>query len=471
MLDYGDSLKHNSLYYGDCLDWMRRWRDESVDLIYLDPPFNSNTTYSILFGARSVNQAQYRAFKDTWYWDTAAVNRYSAFKAAIGRPAHKAIVGLQNILGDCGMLAYLTYMAERLEEMRRILKSTGSIYLHCDPTASHYLKIIMDAIFGKTSFRNEIVWGYEKPRSSKLQFRKNHDIILFYSGSRKWTFNPQRVPLMDGTFELLKPFKRPDGTIWRPKEPGKQASDWWYDIPSFATRMTAKERLGYPTQKPLALLERIIKASSNEGDVVLDPFCGCGTTIEAADRLKRKWAGIDISSIAIDLIRERRMKDQTIPVSGIPTDIASAKKLAKESPFQFESWAVTRLAGFIPNTKQVADSGVDGRGTLYDQPDEWDSTLALAQVKGGKFTLSALRDFISVVSRANAAIGYFITLEKVTSTNARVLAAEMGNIAIGNSTYPRLNLWSIEDYYNNRPCLLPPMADPYTGQLFKPSLF
>ncbi len=461
----------NRLYYGDCLDWMRRWQDECVDLIYLDPPFNSNAAYSILFGTRSVSQAQDRAFKDTWYWDAAAVNRYKEFKAAIGRPAHKAIVGLQEILGDCGMLAYLTYMAERLEEMRRILKPMGSIYFHCDPTASHYLKIIMDAIFGNTNFRNEIVWGYERPYSGTLQFRKNHDTILFYSKSRKWIFNPQRVPLMDGTFELPKPFKRPDGTIWRPQGPGKEAADWWYDIPSFATLMTAKERLGYPTQKPLALLERIIKASSNEGDIVLDPFCGTGTTIEAADRLKRKWAGIDIRPTAIDLIRERRMKDQTIPVSGIPTDIVSAKKLAKESPFEFEAWAITRLAGFVPNTKQVADGGVDGRGVLFDQPDDWDSKLALTQVKGGKFTLNALRNFIGVINRANAAIGCFITLETVTSTSAHALVAEMGNITIGNNTYPRLNLWSIEDYYDDRPCPLPPMTDPYTGQPLKPTQF
>ena len=325
----GNQLQPNSLYYGDCLDWMRKWDADCVDLIYLDPPFNSNANYSILFGTKGAGKAQYQAFKDTWYWDKAAAVRYNGFRDAVGRPAHKAIVGLWHILGESGMLAYLTYMAERLEEMRRILKPTGSIYLHCDPTASHYLKIVMDAVF-ENRIRNEIIWAYTGPGSPKMrQFNRKHDVIFWYSNSDSWVFNVDdvRIPhkqlntnragAMIG--DALTPEMR-DKYLQR----GKVPETWWPDF-SPVGRLK-NERLGYPTQKPLSLLERIIKASSNEGDIVLDPFCGCGTAMKAADRLKRKWAGVDISSFAIDMIRERRMQDLTIPVHGIPADFVSAQK-------------------------------------------------------------------------------------------------------------------------------------------------
>ena len=203
---------------------------------------------------------------------------------------------------------------------------------------------------------------------------------------------------------------------------------------------------------------------------MLDPFCGCGTAVEAARRLNRRWAGVDISSFAIDLVR-KRLKDESIPVKGIPADLASAQKLAREKPFEFESWAVTRLPGFAPNTKQVADGGVDGRGMLFDQPDDWESRLALAQVKGGKFSAGALRDFIGVVKTGEAAIGRFITLKPVGSSDARSRAAELGTIAVRGQSYRRLLLWSIDDYFNNRPCPLPPMTNPYTGKLMQQGLF
>ena len=337
-------MKPNSLYYGDCLDWMRKWNDECVDLIYLDPPFNSSANYNILFGTAGDGKAQYRAFNDTWHWDAAAVRRYDRFKRASARPAHKAVVGLWHMLGECGMLAYLTYMAERLEEMRRILKPTGSIYLHCDPTASHALKLLMDAIFGRKNFRNEIVWKYGLGGSSKRYFSRKHDTLLYYSKSKNYYFDK---PLEDATSARMRGQKKGMSDVWQ--------------IPSLNNM--AKERTGYPTQKPLALLERIIKASSNEGDLVLDPFCGCGTAMAAARGLNRRYVGIDISSFAIDLVR-KRLKDEAVQVAGIPADLASARKLAKEKPFDFESWAVTRLAGFAPNTRQVADGGVDGRGMV-----------------------------------------------------------------------------------------------------------
>ena len=468
----------NTLYYGDCLDWMREWEADCVDLIYLDPPFNSNANYNVLFGAKGDGKAQYRAFNDTWHWDDAAVERYATFESAPGRPAHDAMVGLRRILGKCGMLAYLTYMAERLEEMRRLLKPTGSIYLHCDPTASHALKLLMDAIFGSRNFRNEIAWCYSTSGRPKRYFAKKHDIIFLYTRSERAFWGDYRIPVSKEYLDSHYRHKDAEGRRCRIRvdagktriyypEDGMICNDWW-EIPYLNSM--AEERLGYPTQKPLALLERIIQASSNKGDIVLDPFCGCGTAVEAARRLNRRWAGVDISSFAIDLVR-KRLKDESIPVKGIPADLASARKLAREKPFEFESWAVTRLPGFAPNTKQVADGGVDGRGMLFDQPDDWDSRLALAQVKGGKYNADALRAFISVVNGGKAAIGRFITLEPVGSADARSRAAELGTIAVRGQSYPRLHLWSIDDYFNNRPCPLPPMTNPYTGKLMQQGLF
>ena len=341
---------YNSLYYGDCLDWMREWESDCVDLIYLDPPFNSNANYNVLFGAKGDGKAQYRAFNDTWSWDDAAVERYANFANAPGRPAHDAIVGLRRILDKCGMLAYLTYMAERLEEMRRLLKPTGAIYLHCDPTASHYLKVVMDAIFGKANFRNELLWCYTRMSSrGQRQLSRAHDAIFWYSNGSDWVFNVDeiRLPYAESSKareghtlnRLGSGYSKEGVTVLNAK--GKFPENWITHIPY----LRGKERLGYPTQKPLSLLERIVKASSNEGDVVLDPFCGCGTAVEAARRLNRRWAGVDISSFAIDLVR-KRLKDESIPVKGIPADLASARKLAREKPFEFESWAVTRLPGF-----------------------------------------------------------------------------------------------------------------------------
>ena len=274
----------------------------SVDLIYLDPPFNSKKDYSAPIGGGEA----IAAFKDTWYLSDVDLAWHEQLRH--DNPVlHDIILAAWAAAGP-GTASYLMMMAVRLLEMKRVLRPTGSIYLHCDPTESHYLKMLMDAVFGRKNFRNEIIWGYEKPRPSKYKWRANHDNLLFYAGKGN-TFNVQRVPTLDGKFEMRKPFKRPDGTVWNPKEPGKAAGSWWYDIPSFATRMSAKERTNYPTQKPLKLLERIIKASSNEGDVVLDPFCGCATASIAAEKLSRRWVGIDLSPVASDLVR-KRLRDE-----------------------------------------------------------------------------------------------------------------------------------------------------------------
>lgn len=453
------SLLTNALYYGDCLDWMSQWDDGCVDLIYLDPPFNSNANYNILYTANGGSQAQFRAFDDTWRWDEAAADRFARFENAVGRPAHHAIVGLHRILGPSGMLAYLTYMAERLEQMHRILKDTGSLYLHCDPTMAHYLKVILDVTFGYSNFRNEVVWCYHAGGASKRRFaRKHHTIFVYGKNTKKSKHNVLRVLPYRDIYARDKhgnpnPGYHPDG---------KMLHDWW-EIPQISS--VAKERLGYPTQKPIALLNRIIEASSDPGDIVLDPFCGCGTAVDASRRLKRQFVGIDISSFAIDLIIDRRLKDHSIPTYGIPTDMASARKLAREKPFDFESWAITRLPGFAPNTRQRSDGGVDGRATLVDMPSNFDSKLALAQVKGSEsFSLSSLRDFIWVAERDRAALGCYVTLEPVTSSHARMEVANTGTITVTGNKYRRVQLWPVTEYFEDRLPKLPVMADPFTGK-------
>ena len=517
------ALDTDTLYYGDCLDWMQRWDDQSVDLIYLDPPFNSKADYNVLYSSEGGNNAQYRAFSDTWSWDEAAADRFAAYEGALGRPAHDAVAGLHRILGPSGMLAYLTYMAERLEQMHRLLKPTGSIYLHCDPTASHYLKALMDAVFGHQNFRNEIQWrrygAHNDVGQGSRHYGRVHDKILFYAKGSLPTWNQVFAPLdpkyVESTYRHLDadsgkrftttPMTGPGGIAkgnpvyewnghtraWRygretmqrmhdqgriyysktgyprrklylDESRGVPVQDVWNDIGSLSG--AHKERLGYPTQKPALLLERIVRASSNEGDIVLDPFCGCGTTIDAARKLNRRWVGIDISSFAIDLIKYKRLKNPKIPTKGIPTDVASARKLAKEQPFNFESWAVTRLPGFAPNTKQVGDGGIDGRAVLSTKPDDFDSRLALAQIKGGKFSLSALRDFIGVTNRDKAALGCYVTLEPVSTPASKIEIANAGKISVAGYQYPRMQLWPISHYFDQRLPHMPIMNDPYSGK-------
>ena len=312
-------LPFDSMYIEDNLLVLSGLNTNSVDLIYLDPPFNSKRMYKAPTGSKAAG-AQ---FKDMWTWDD--VDDYRLEKMYQDDvPIYRLIETVQAIHGKA-MASYLTFMYFRIKEMHRVLKDTGSIYLHCDPTASHYLKLLMDYVFGVKNFRNEIIWGYAKPRPAKKMFVRNHDVILFYAKSDMTTFNPQRMPNLKGEFIMRKPIKRPDGTVWHPTEPGVLAGSWWHDIPSFSTRMTAKERTGYPTQKPLALLERIISASSNEGDIVLDPFCGCATTCVAAQRLNRRWIGIDVSDKAGHLV------DMRIKSEGVFSNYKIYKNIPKRS--------------------------------------------------------------------------------------------------------------------------------------------
>lgn len=462
----------NALYYGDCLDWMREWPAECVDLIYLDPPFNSQQNYNMLFATEGGGDAQYRAFADTWVWDTPAAERLDDYLGAVAKPAHRAIDGLHRMLGECGMLAYLTYMAERLEECRRLLKPTGSIYLHCDPTASHSLKLLMDSIFGVLNFRNEVHWYYYNKmhdRRKKL-FANATDSLLFYVKDHRSEFS---------FTQLRERRDKPVRQLARKKVKGKlvnvkdEAGKVVYNIRTHRTidnvwripglQPASRERLGYPTQKPVALLERIVKASSNPDDLVLDPFCGCGTTVAAADALGRRWIGIDIDSHAIEVMLQR-LGDRTIPTYGIPADYRSAKLLARNNAFGFETWAIQRAPGFAPNTRQVGDGGIDGRGTLTVKPDDWQSRLAIAQVKGGKKPpVDGLRAFCNVTDQRKAAVGCYITLDPISSPKARA-DAWLGNIHVSGIKYDRMNLWSIADYFDKRRPPLPPMNNPYTGK-------
>ena len=523
----------NRLHFGDCLDVMREHiDDESVDLIYLDPPFKSDRNYNLLFGKTrgGGKRASVLAFEDTWRWDEAAAIRVEEMRRAVAHPAHGALTALAGFLPESGSLAYLSYMAERLAECRRTLKPTGSIYLHCDPTMSHYLKMLMDGIFGPANFRNEIVWKRTTSHGNvSTNFGAVTDIILYYARSGRPTWNQIYTPYSeeyvennfarrdaDGrrftTENLRNPGVRPnlhypykgyephpngwavslermerydrEGRLYYPgsksgrlrlkrfldEQPGHKCQNLWDDIKPVGSR--AHERLGYPTQKPLALLERIVEASSNSGDVILDPFCGCGTTVEAAIKLGRKFIGIDISPFALDVIQRERLPDVRFDVTGIPTDTNGASKLAREKPFEFEKWAVTRIPGLMPNEKQVGDGGIDGTGKLLDKPDGIDTDLVLAQVKGGKWNASQFRDFVGRIPLLPAAMGTYITLHPVSAGSARAEAAKLGDVGFNGSParYPRAQLWSIADYFEDRPPRLPPLANPYTGKAMQESL-
>ena len=303
----------NTLYFGDNLDILREHvPDESVDLIYLDPPFNSNATYNVLFeeATGEASAAQIQAFDDTWHWDIETERAYRDVVTNGPKRLADLLQAMRQFLGQNDMMAYLTMMSQRMVELHRVLKATGSIYLHCDPTASHYLKLVMDAVFGPRNFRNEIIWRYKKYQKADMQyFSRNSDRILYYLRSERASFTPIFSPLKtskrflkrewDKTTKRIVNAKDEHGRVQYITIDQEKVDDVW-DLPYLMP--AAKERLGYPTQKPETLLERIIQASSDEGDVVLDPFCGCGTAIAVAERLGRRWIGIDITHLAISLL-------------------------------------------------------------------------------------------------------------------------------------------------------------------------
>jgi site-specific DNA-methyltransferase (adenine-specific) len=417
------------LYYGDNLDVLRRYvDDETVNLIYLDPPFNSAKDYNVLFieqdGTRSA--AQVKAFKDTWDWDEGAARTYHELVEAGGKIS-EAMQAFRLVLGETDMLAYIVMMAPRLAELHRVLKSTGSVYLHCDPTASHYLKILMDAIFRPRNFRNEVIWRYRRWPTPARQFQKMHDVLLFYS---KDPDAERAFHTLFGYEKLAESTVKTYGTkkqradfssghrkpsVVEEESKGPPLSDVW-DVSVIAG--SGNERLGYPTQKPERLLERVIKASSNEGDIVLDPFCGCGTAVAVAHRLKRKWIGIDITHLAINLIK-RRMKDSfNLDVGdaiGEPVSLPDAEALAELNPYQFQWWALGLVGARPVVEKKGPDQGIDGRLYFHDEQGAPARTKQIVfSVKGGHTSVKDVRDLRGVIEREKAAIGVLITLQTPT---------------------------------------------------------
>ena len=426
----------NQLYYGDNLEVLRRYiKDESVDLCYIDPPFNSKRNYNQIYNnIGGEDKAQAQAFIDTWEWDDHAIHGIDEiitnYHGLFTQQCIALITGLSNVLGKGSLLAYLVSMTLRITEIHRVLKPTGSFYLHCDPNASHYLKLVLDAVFCSQGgeFRNEIVWCYRGAGYPKKDFGRRHDLIFRYSKGKEFTFNLDSV--REEYAETTKErFRHHIGNKRGKKDfgqqslnpLGKQPDDWW-EIQPIAP--SARERLGYPTQKPESLLEKIIKASSNENDTILDAYCGCGTTVAVSQRLDRKWIGIDITYQSISLIL-RRLEDsfgkgvlQTIKLHGIPKDIESATELANKADDrtrkEFEKWAIltyTDNRGII-KTKKGSDQGVDG--IAYFQGDQNDPEKIIFQVKSGKVKSGDIRDLIGTMTLENASIAIFITLENPT---------------------------------------------------------
>ncbi|MBC7158928.1 MAG: restriction endonuclease [Porphyrobacter sp.] len=506
----------NTLYYGDNLHVLREHvADESVDLIYLDPPFNSNANYNILFkspGGQD-SDAQIEAFEDTWHWNASAESAFDEVMKSGNNDAFTLLRAMRDFLGDNDMMAYLAMMAVRLLELRRVLKPTGSLYLHCDPTASHYLKLLLDGVFGPRNFVNEIIWKRSHAHSDSSQGSKHFgritDTILFYSKggddrvwhtlytpydqsyidrdyrridedgrryrldniqgpggaakgnpyyeimgvSRHWRYSKERMDqlIAQGRIVQTREGAVPAYKRYLDEMPGVPVQNIWTDIPVINNR--SNEMLPYPTQKPLALLERIIAASSNEGDVVLDPFCGCGTAIHAAHRLGRRWIGIDLTHLAIGLI-EKRMT-QAFPgiafeVKGRPQSLEDALDLARRDKHQFELWALSVVEA-VPwkGGRKGADTGIDG--IIWFKPDGKRSEKAIVEVKGGGTGVKDIGRLAQVMEREGALIGVFLTAQPPTRAMERDAAAvgvwtqeETGR------TFPRLQIITLAELFQNK---------------------
>lgn len=473
-------LKMNKLYFGDNLEILHEMADGCVDLICTDPPFNSGRDYNAFLGD---SFPQRKAFTDIWTWDTAAEeSRSDIQQRALRCDTYKALdeclrgydfVLQRSVSGNKGaMRAYLSFMGPRLAEMHRVLSKKGSIYLHCDPRASHYLKGVMDAIWDQQNrsrngfFRNEIVWSYRRPSITFSNFQRMHDIILRYSKSTNVTWNRLYEPKPASTLKRLSDpkikgvhaldKKLGSSGLAKVGSKGVPLTDVW-EISGIA--LSSKERLGYPTQKPRVLYERMIRASSNEGDIVLDPFCGCGTTIDAAQTLKRQWIGIDLTILALDPM-SYRLKDRhglkpsiDYEIEGYPTSRQEVIKLVRDMrKYQdFLNWAITRL-GLQP-TRDTQDIGYDGIGHFtVSIPKGTEKTEArvIAEVKIGKPTIASVRSFCHVMDRSEAQVGIFVTIEPVTA-GMRQVAENMGTFEHNGLRYSRLQFWQIDDDYFENP--------------------
>ena len=517
----------NKLYFGDNWDVLRKEvGDHSIDLIYLDPPFNSQARYNVLFKSPrdDIVSAQVAAFVDFWSWGPEAETAYHQILSGIGGSAATFVQALRTALGESDMMAYLVMMAVRLNELRRVLKPTGAIYLHCDASASHYLKILLDGIFGPQQFRNEVIWQRTSTKSHAYRrFPSAHDTILSYDGGAEAVWNALYLPHSDeyiashySNFDeetgrryqldnLINPnSNRPNLTyeflgitkVWRwtrarmqeaydaglvvqpspgrvprlkrylDEMPGIPITDVWTDISPLNSQ--AIERIGYPTQKPLALLERIIASSSSPGDIVLDPFCGCGTTVHAAEALGRSWIGIDVSIHAIHVI-ESRLRDAFGPNSvpkaeGIPADYESAAILANNNPFQFQWWA-NYLIGVhcLTEIKKGADRGIDGELFFPNGPGRPYGRM-LTSVKGGRHVNPArVREFRGVLEREKAEMGLFICLDAPSDAMQKE-ATVAGFAKVVHGQMWRLQIISIADWFDGKRPQMPPLEQlPYAA--------
>lgn len=470
-------LKNRTLYFGDNLNILENIPDDVFDLIYLDPPFNSNRNYNVLFKEGKIDSsAQIHAFEDTWEWTDDTVRLFERLTQDKNPEIALLINSLTEFIGHNSMMAYLVNMTARLIPLRRVLKSTGSIYLHCDPTASHYLKIIMDVIFDKENFRNEIIWHKNSGGIGRTAFSKRHDTILFYSKSNNYFYDGKAIGELReqerGTFGGYFG-KDEDGREYREVRKAGKVYKYYMDEPrnpedvwevSQIPERDTTERLGYPTQKPEALLERIIKASSKEGDWILDPFCGCGTAVAVAERLKRNWVGIDISMLAINVIAKRMTEHfprTNINIDGIPMDYEGAKKLAEKDKYAFQDWAISLIGANPPGgeAKKGADQGIDGIILFRDKAEFDDPNpklkKILVQVKGGHHTRANISTLIGDISREDAPMGVFITLNDPTAQMKKEanLAGEY-KYSDGVS-FPRIQILSIKEWFEGKKPALP----------------
>lgn len=519
------AITQNTLFYGDNLEILRQYiPDASVDLIYLDPPFNSNRSYNVLFKDESgkESEAQITAFDDTWHWNMAAEQTYKELVTQAPERVGAMIGALRQFIGANQMMAYLVMMAARLVELRRVLKPSGSLYLHCDPTASHYLKIVLDTIFGGENFLNEIIWQRTAVKGDvRRKFGAVHDIILVYTKSQEYVYNviyslpdveyherfryddndgrgPYQSAPLDSpnprpnltyeykgyppppkgwrvSLEVMKQLDADGRLIFPPtlngrirrkvylnEQGGPKIADVWTDITPL--QGASAERLGYPTQKPLSLLERIILSSSNPGDLVLDPFCGCGTSIAAAQKLGRRWVGIDITHLSIAL-QKYRLKDMfpdaAFTVIGEPEDVGAARQLAQDDRYQFQWWALSLvkakpLGGDDKSGKKGSDKGIDGSINFIDDASGKPKRV-LVQVKSGKVKSGDVRDLRGVVEREQAAIGVFISLEPATSEMTKEAATAGFYHSPGwHQDYPRIQILTIAELLAGTGIKMPP---------------
>jgi DNA modification methylase len=520
-------VETNVLYYGDNLEIMRKYiPDGSIDLIYLDPPFNSKATYNVLFKEPTgePSQAQITAFEDTWHW---GYESERALQEIASSPiAPQAVKELMSVLPKLvgkrtDMMAYLVMICVMLIELKRVLKNTGSLYLHCDPTASHYLKTLMDAIFSFKDFRHEIIWKCTSAHSNIKTYGNVHETIFFYTKSDAFTFNIQYAAYDQQYIDTYYRHQDPDGRRfmsgdlvghkgvnpeyewkgitrpWRyPKHrleelyaagklfltknnfprykryldemPGMPAQSVWTDI--FPIVSWSQEGLGYQTQKPETLLERIIKASSNEGDVVLDPFCGCGTAVVVAQKLNRRWIGIDITHLAIGLIKWRLKNLSPFPafkVVGEPKDLTGATELANQNKYQFQWWAVSLVGGQpYGEKKKGADTGIDGY--LYFMDEKNKIKKAIISVKAGKnVSVDMIRVLSHVLDREKTELGIFITLEKPTRPMLEEAAMKGFYHSPLGKDYPRIQILTIEDLFQGKMPDVPPWIAPIQAPVSK----